>query len=73
MSATTSALADLIQTDLNEGNLGYRLLETALDGNLDPESRAVVRALVRVWSCGDYAYFGLSPHRAVKAAQAVTA
>ena len=68
MNATTSTLADLGQTNLTEGDLGYHLLEAVLDGDVDPQERAMVRSLVRLWRCGDYVYFGLSPHRAVEAA-----
>jgi hypothetical protein len=71
MSAATSILADLGQT-LGEGDLGYHMLETVIDGDLDPDERAVLRSLVRLWRCGDYVYFGLSPHGALEAARAVT-
>ena len=68
MSATTRTLADLGQENMVEGDLGYHLLETVLDGDLDPQERDIVRALVRVWSYGKCAYFGVSPHGAVEAA-----
>lgn len=71
MSTTTSTLADLGQQQLGEGDLGYHLLETVLDGDLPPVERAVIRSLVRLWRCGDYVYFGVSPHRAVDAVEAV--
>ena len=64
-------LADLGQ-GLSDEDLGHHLRETILDGDLDPKERALVRGLVRLWRCGDYVYFGLSPSRALDAAAAVT-
>lgn len=58
MAATL--LADLDQTSLDREGLGHHLLATVSDGDLDPASRDAVRALVRLWPCGDHVYFCIS-------------
>ena len=72
MSATGAALAGLDQFGLTDDGLGGHLIAAVIDGDLDPRERALVRGLVRLWRCGDYAYFGLSPSLALDAAAAVT-
>ena len=68
MNATTRTLADLGQENMVEGDLGYQLLETVLNGDLDPQERDTVRALVRVLSYGNHASFGLARLRESSAA-----